>query len=405
MTGAAAEDLGAFLDDARVFLDGAVPRRTAGNVEWGVGSDRIGIMEEFGAEEERAFVARACDWQRAKYDAGFGWVTGPPAFGGRGLDLLHDLAFAELEAEYETPDSTPMIVGLGMVAPTILEHGPDPLRGDLLPRLYRGDLVACQLFSEPSAGSDLAAVATRATRDGDRWVINGQKVWTSWAYSADIGLLLARSNREVAKHAGMTMFVVDMNAAGVDVRPLRQMTGGSGFCEVFFDDVAIPDTRRIGDVDAGWATAITTLSNERAALSAKGSELPIPRLAQAVRRFGPTDDRLTSLGRLARDERVRALTSQRALEMMKAGEPPGPALSAGKILLSRGHRAASRLVQALMADRLLADEGEWGTFAWNEYVLGVPGTRIAGGTDEIQRNIIAERVLGLPREPRAAETS
>lgn len=396
------QTLAAFEAEARAFLDAAAPRRSADSFEWGVGPDRVGIMEEFGAEQERAFVAAACDWQRSKFDAGFGWITGPPELGGRGLSLVHDLAFAELEAEYEVPDGTPMIVGLGMVAPTILEHGPDPLRGELLPELYRGDIVACQLFSEPSAGSDLASVSTRAVRTGDGWIVNGQKVWTSWAYSADIGLLLTRSSPDAPKHAGMTMFVVDMDAPGVEVRPLVQMTGGSGFCEVFFDDVAIPDTQRIGEVDAGWAAAITTLSNERAALSAKGSELPIHRLAAAVRKLGATDERLVALGRLARDERVRALTSQRALEMMKAGEAPGPALSAGKILLTRAHREASQLVQSMMGERLLADQGEWGTFAWNEYVLGIPGMRIAGGTDEIQRNIIAERVLGLPREAKGA---
>jgi len=393
-------DLEAFAAVARTFLDSTRQPRSSEASDWGVGPDRIGIMEEFGAQEEQAFVAQACDWQREKFDAGFGWITGPPEFGGRGLGLPHDLAFAELEAEYDVPDGTPMIVGLGMVAPTILQHGQDPLRAELLPQLYRGDRVACQLFSEPGAGSDLAAVSTRSRRDADHWIVNGQKVWTSWAYSADVGLLLTRSDPDAAKHAGMTMFVVDMRAPGVEARPLRQMTGGAGFCEVFFDDVVIPDTHRIGEVHGGWAAAITTLSNERAALSAKGSALPVARLAAAVREFGPTDDRLERLGRLARDERVRELTSQRALEMLRAGDAPGPALSAGKILLTRGHREASRLVQSLLADRLAVDDGAWGTFAWGEYVLGVPGTRIAGGTDEIQRNIIAERVLGLPREPR-----
>jgi alkylation response protein AidB-like acyl-CoA dehydrogenase len=397
-------DLNSFRAEALSFLDLNAVRRSsdARDFVWGAGSDTVSLFEEPDADADAATLAAARAWRRACYDAGFGWITGPPEYGGRGLSAAHERAWHELERRFITPSPTAFNIGLGMVAPTILAHGNEPTRSRYLRSLYRADIVGCQLFSEPGAGSDLASVATRAERDGEEWIIEGQKVWTSGAHYSDIGLLLARSAPE-PRYGNLTAFVVDMHAPGVDVRPLRQMTGGAAFNEVFLTGVRVPDTHRLGEPGEGWRVALTTLMNERAAVGRSGTGgagiLSTARLVAMARHFGLTDDPLArqELADVYIRLAVARYTRLRAEGRRRAGQPPGPEMSMGKVALTDNLAAVARLVTHWVGPRLTADSGEWGTYAWAAFILGIPGMRLGGGTDEIQRNIVAERVLGLPR--------
>ena len=228
------------------------------------------MAEEKDRAEELLDVQAACDFRRKRFDAGLGWITGPKEFGGRELPGAYERAYNQLEAKYQTPNMGVFTIGLGMVAPTILAHASDRAKDLYLEKLYRGDLVGCQLFSEPGAGSDLASLQTRAVRDGDEWIITGQKVWTSGAHYSDIGEIIARTDPDLPKHKGLTGFIVDMKAPGVEIRPLKQMTGGANFNEVFFTEVRVPDDHRLGDVNNGWNVALTTLMNERATIGGGG---------------------------------------------------------------------------------------------------------------------------------------
>jgi acyl-CoA dehydrogenase len=257
------------------------------------------------------------------------------------------------------------------------------------------------------AGSDLAGIQTRAVRDGDEWILTGQKVWTSNAQYADIGEIITRTSPDKPKHKGLTMFVIDMKAPGVEVRPLRQMTGGASFNEVFLTEVRVPDSHRLGDVDEGWTVALTTLMNERASIGGGGVGLGgsgSTRLIEMARRFGLADDPIVrdKLMQVFVASNVARYTNLRAMAKIRAGQLPGPEMSIGKLTLTTNMRNTAELVGEILGPRLVADTGEWGTYAWAEYLLGVPGMRVAGGTDEVMRNIIGERVLGLPKEPQAS---
>jgi alkylation response protein AidB-like acyl-CoA dehydrogenase len=269
--------------------------------------------------------------------------------------------------------------------------------------MHRGDIVGCQLFSEPAAGSDLASLQTRAERDGDEWRVNGQKVWTSGAQYADIGEIICRTDPDAPKHKGLTGFVVDMHAPGIEVRPLRQMTGGASFNEVFFTDVRIPDDHRLGDVNQGWSVALTTLMNERASIGGGGGGGTVGsvRLVELLRHFGKQTDPVLrqKLADVYINAQVAKFTNLRAMAKIKAGGLPGPEMSIAKLSLTNNMTRVANLLSLALGPRLIADSGEWGTFAWSELVLGIPGMRVAGGTDEIMRNIVGERVLGLPKEP------
>lgn len=325
------------------------------------------------------------------FRAGYGQLAGDEA-----------KTFAALEREYEQPDLTAFGISLGMVAPTLKMFGSDEAKQTHLTALLRGDELACQLFSEPSAGSDVASLSTRADRDGDEWVVNGQKVWTSCAHLADLGLLLARTNGAVEKHKGLTMFLIDMRQPGVDVRPLRQMNGAASFNEVFFTDARIPDSMRLGEIDQGWPVALATLLNERASVSEANQGSPIDRLIELAKQMGVTDDALARQ-RLADayiHSRVASLTTDRAMAKVLAGHLPGPEMSLSKVALTNNLARFSAVAASVLGPKLIADTGEWGTYAWSEFVLTAPGLRLGGGTDEIQKNIIGERILGLPREPK-----
>jgi alkylation response protein AidB-like acyl-CoA dehydrogenase len=392
-----------FRSEAGAFLESNAKRRVKASQGWGEGSDEVGILAERTPEEDAAILAEGKAWRAKVFDAGFGWISGPEAYGGRGLPREYDRLWQGLENDYDVPGIGPFGIGLGMVAPTILAHAIEDVRRQYLASLYRGDTVACQLFSEPVAGSDLAGIQTKALRDGDEWVLNGQKVWTSGAHYSDIGEIITRTaTYPDSRHRGLTMFLVDMKAPGVEVRPLRQMTGGASFNEVFFTDVRVPDTMRLGDVDEGWTVALTTLMNERMAIGGGGvgSGMNLAgRLQALTRQMGVADDPRVrqQLADVLIRHSVARYTSMRAMAKMRSGQLPGPELSTLKLALTNNMQRMSALLASLLGPRLVADTGEWGTYAWNEFVLGVPGMRVAGGTDEVLRNIIGERVLGLPK--------
>jgi len=395
-----------FRAEATEFLEGRAERRPpVTEFVWGEGSDQISVFDERDRDAEAADAELARSWRRDRYDHGFGWITGPEKFGGRELPAAYEREDLAVEQEFRTPNMGVFTISLGMVAPTILAHAIPEVQDLYLNDLYRGDQVACQLFSEPGSGSDLASLQTRAERDGDEWVLTGQKVWTSGAHLSEIGEILCRTNPDAPKHRGLTAFIIDMRAPGVDIRPLRQMTGSASFNEVFLDEVRIPDTHRLGEVDGGWGVALTTLMNERASIGAGtggfAGLFSAPRLRATLEHFDCGDDAVLRdrAARLVSDFTVASWNSQRALDAIKAGGLPGPEMSTGKLALSNNLVAYSEWLADVLGPRIQADTGEWGTFAFSKLLLGVPGIRVAGGTDEIMKNIIAERVLGLPKDP------
>ena len=405
-------DLDAWRSEARAWIaERLAPRPVVdpdAPLRWGEGELSTAVFHNITDDEQRAMLDRASQYQREKCDAGYGAIAWPVEYGGSGLPRAFERAFRSEEAQFEAPDGTELFgVTVGLIAPTILTHGTEAQKDEFLRDLIRTEYFACQLFSEPGAGSDLAALATRAVRDGDDWVINGQKVWTSGARYSRFGELIARTDVDLPKHAGMTAFMVPLDAPGVEIRPIRQMTGGTSFNEVFFDDVRVPDSRRLGAEGDGWRVALTTLGFERGSsggggggMRAGGTWQQVIALAQHLER---TDDPVTrqALADLYIRIRMLALNGRRAQGRVRAGQTPGPEGSIGKVLWTQGMARMTEVVTGLLGPRLAADSGEWGTFGWTEHVLGAPGYRIAGGSDEIQRNILGERVLGLPSEPRA----
>jgi acyl-CoA dehydrogenase len=399
-----------FEKEARDFLDANATRKEAEKAfVWGEGSDKVAMFEEKDRDTELADVRRACEWRAQKFDAGFGWISGPAQFGGRELPHAYERLWNSLEGQYQVPNQGAFTIGLGMVAPTILAHGSDAAKELYLKAMYRADLVGCQLFSEPGAGSDLASLQTKAVRDGDEWIITGQKVWTTGAQFSDIGEIIARTDPDLPKHKGLTGFIVDMHAPGVEVRPLRQMTGGASFNEVFFTEVRVRDDHRLGDVNNGWNVALTTLMNERAAIGAGGgSGINLyARLIEMVRHFGLDADPIVrnELANLLIHQRVAGYNNQRAMDKIKAGQLPGPEMSIAKLAGTLNSLRLGAFISTVLGPKLIADSGEWGTYAWNQLILGAPGGRIAGGSDEVMRNIVGERVLGLPKDAGIDSTS
>lgn len=390
----------------RSWLTTVAPPRAEEVFVWGEGDPRLQIFLALSHDEEVAYLERVRAYRRARYDAGYGAIALPQEYGGAGLPSVYAVAFADEEREFAVPPSSEIIsVTTGLVGAAVSVFGTPEQRERFAKAFLRTDLLCCQLFSEPGAGSDLAGLSTKAVRDGDEWVVTGQKIWSSNAQFSDYGFLLARTNPDVVKQAGITAFLVPMDTPGVEVRPIRQMSGPATFNEVFFDGARIPDALRIGDVDAGWKVAQATLGFER---QSSGS---------GHRRKGGTADDLVALAQhlgVSKDPVVRqqladvyirtrlhAAMVARVARATASGDKPGPAGSLGKLLASDNLVRIGDCAAALLGSALVADTGEWGQFAWTEHVLGAPGYRLAGGTDEIQRNIISERVLGLPPEHRA----
>ncbi len=355
-------------------------------------------------------VPESRKWQKAKHAAGYTGITWPKAFGGQGLSPMHSIIFSQEQSKYHAPTGL-FDIGLGMCIPTLFTHGSPELIERYVAKALSGDEVWCQLFSEPSAGSDLAGIRTKAVRDGDDWIIDGQKVWTTNAHLSDYGIIVTRTDPSAPKHKGLTMFIVDMHAPGVEARPLKQMSGGSDFNEVFFTGVRVSDSHRLGAVGDGWKVSLTTLMNERLAVGGKPGHAPGYRDLMALAAGIETD---TGPAIAARDVRQRIaatyiadegikLTQMRALSALSKGEAPGPEQSISKVVVAKTMQEMAAFAMDLSeasgfvtgandADPRLAKlQGSY---------MASAGLRIAGGTDEILRNIIAERVLGLPGDMR-----
>ncbi|MFC6152836.1 acyl-CoA dehydrogenase family protein [Nocardioides yefusunii] len=393
-----------FVQRAHTWLASvAAPRTTR---TWGEGSDAVAVFENWTPEQEREETDRIRAYEQAKFDAGFTAITWDARYGGSNLPVQHLLAFRQAEAGYDVPKRTEMFpVTQQLVAPTVAQWGSEEQRDRYVAAMLRTDLIACQLFSETEAGSDLAAVRTKAvkeeTGEGVRWRLNGHKVWTSGAPVADIGIAVTRTDPTSAKHAGLTVFLVPMDAPGVEIRPIRQMTGGSSFNEVYLDDVVLDDAYRLGPEGQGWKVALTVLASERLDSGTLGLE-NADAAVDLARNIGRelTDLEKDKVADLVTRSYVQRLAGMRVLAAVAAGGEPGPEASVGKLLATDTMARTSEVARALLGADLTVDSGEWGRFAWTEHVLGAPGYRIAGGTDEIQHNILSERVLGLPREPR-----
>jgi alkylation response protein AidB-like acyl-CoA dehydrogenase len=384
----------AFRAECRAWLEANAPRRRE--------ADRSGVLSVFtpGLDSAEAIV-RAHEWQLRKAQAGWAGITWPQAYGGRGGTAMQDIIFTQEEARFDV-NAHVFTIGLGLAAPTLMLFGTEEQKQRWLPPMLTGEEIWCQLFSEPDAGSDLASLTTRAERRGDHFVVNGQKVWNSGAHYSRWGMLLARTNPDVPKTKGITWFVLDMEAPGVHVAPLRQMTGGAHFSEVFFDDVRVPVENAVGGVDNGWAVARATLLNERAMLGNVLTDAGITEglidLARATRRHGApaAEDPLVreELARVYQEAATLRYTGYRVLTAISKGGLPGP--EAGGIKLVMGD------LLARAAGLALELEGPAGVAAdsdWQFVFLGAPAMRLGGGTDEILKNVLGEMVLGLPREP------
>jgi alkylation response protein AidB-like acyl-CoA dehydrogenase len=385
-----------FRAEVRRFLDANAPRRVRGSGE--------GYRA---AQAAPGALERAKAWQAKKQAAGYAGITWPKDWGGRGGTPIQQVIYNQEEAGYRVPRGF-VEIGLGMCIPTLCTWGTPAQRQRYAPKALAGEEVWCQLFSEPAGGSDLAGLRTRAERDGDDWVINGQKIWTSGAHYADWGILVTRSDPTVPKHKGLTFFFLDMRSPGIEIRPIKQISGQSHFNEVFFSDVRIPDAHRLGPVGAGWQVSLTTLMNERLAVGdAPGPDFAeIFELARATElEDGPALADRAVRERLA-DWYVRSqglkYTKFRTMTALSRGETPGPEASIGKLVsASKLQDIASFGMDLLGMGGIMTDETAMPASAlFQQALLYSPGLRIAGGSDEILRNIIAERVLGLPADVR-----
>jgi alkylation response protein AidB-like acyl-CoA dehydrogenase len=382
----------AFRAGARSWLSAHAKLRSADT------APPVTLTEAF-SEEEQEHIRQSKRWQATLYDGGWAGITWPKEHGGRGGTPIQAAIFAQEQAAFDVPD-TIFAQGIGMGGPALMAHGSQAQKDRFLPPMLRGDEVWCQLFSEPGSGSDLASLATRAERDGDHWIVNGQKVWTSSAHFSDWGILLARTGEQSDRHRGISYFLLDMRSPGVEVRPIHQMTGGSHFCEVFFADVAVPHANLVGEINGGWAVTMTTLTSERTLISNLWEDR-FAKVYDLARQTSANTDPLLRQ-RLAqahiRSELIKYL-GWRQQTAMSRGTPAGPESSVAKLALS--------LLLGEIGDLIMALRGTAGTVTSDDphlryldsLFLGQWSSRIGGGTEQIQRNIIGERLLGLPREP------
>jgi alkylation response protein AidB-like acyl-CoA dehydrogenase len=356
-------------------------------------------------------------WYPTFADSGLVVAQWEPEYGGLGWDRTLARAAEQVLAPFHLPRLNPL--GLNLAAPALFAHGTEEQRLRFLPRIVRNDEVWCQLFSEPGAGSDLASLATRAERDGDNWVITGQKVWTTWAHLADFGVLLARTDPDVPKRKGITYFLIDLHQPGVEVRPLMHIGGEVDFNEVFLDGAIVPDTQRVGAVNDGWNVARATLSGERQMVSGAGSGgvdriggtgtrrlIRLAKERESAGLPGGWDDLhiRDSLVRLWCEEQIRGWTNDRIRAGLKAGLSPGPESSIGKVHGSELNQRIQRVAAEMLGAAGTAWEGEEGSYAESmpaetRGMLRSRANTIEGGTSEVNKNILAERVLGLPKEP------
>jgi alkylation response protein AidB-like acyl-CoA dehydrogenase len=352
-------------------------------------------------------MAAAKAWQARKAAAGYAQITWPKEWGGGGGTQMQSIIFGQEEAKYGVASGY-FQIGLGMCVPTVMAFADDDTKKRFVGPAVRGEEIWCQLFSEPSGGSDVAAARTRAVKDGDDWVINGQKVWTSGAHYSDYGIVLVRTNVDKPKHKGMTMFWLDMKSPGVDVRPIHQMSGGRDFNEVYFTDVRVKDSQRLGAVDDGWRTSLVTLMNERLAVGG-GAGIDYATIMKLARELqtekGPALADQAFREKLAdwyvQSEGLKN-TRMRTMTALSRGQTPGPESSIGKIIAANQLQDLSNAAVEMEDQYGIIDDGALSPLAaaFQSGLMSSAGLRIAGGTDEILKNIIAERVLGLPGDIR-----
>ncbi len=353
-------------------------------------------------------IAAARAWQKKKFDAGWACLHWPKEYGGRGATPIERVIWQQEEGVYAKLSGT-FIIGQGMIGPTLMAYAQEQHKRRYLPPLASGEEIWCQLFSEPVAGSDLAGLRTRAEKVGDEWVLNGQKIWTSGAQNSQYGMIITRTDPNVAKHDGLTMFFLDMKSPGVEVRPIRQINGQSHFNEVWFTDVRVPDHQRLGEVGMGWRVSLTTLMNERLSIGA-GMPTGFPELLDFCCEFDTGD------GLAIDDPAVRSklatwavrtsglkYTAYRSISALSKGQEPGPENSIGKLVAGSTMQEIATFALDLQGQAgVLMDPAQASAMArFQAMLMRSPATRIEGGTDEILRNIIAERVLGLPADMRA----
>jgi len=384
----------AFRAEARAFLDANAEPKKPG--------------ETFRTPDSvEGLVQVAKTWQAKKAAAGFAGITQPKEYGGRGGTTMEQVIYNQEEANYLTPTGV-YEIGLGMCIPTMLAYATEEQKQRYAPPAFRGEEIWCQLFSEPQAGSDLANLRLKSERDGDDWILNGQKIWTSGAHFCDYGVIVTRSDPSLAKHKGLTYFFVDMKSPGIECRPIHQISGASNFNEVFFTDVRVPDSQRLGDVGDGWRVSLTTLMNERLAIG----ERPPPGFEEA---FALAKEIELEDGLAIDDGGVRekladwyvngrgvTLTRFRSMTALSRGADPGPENSIGKAITGKMRQDIAAFGMDLMdaAGAIAEADNAPMRALFQEALLSAPSGRIAGGTDEILRNIIAERVLGLPQDIR-----
>jgi len=359
------------------------------------------------AKPESERLVRAKEWQAKKAEAGYAAITWPTEYGGLGGTPIQSVIYSQEESNFDVPGGF-FEIGLGMCIPTMMKWATkEQCDRYVKPALY-GEEIWCQLFSEPAAGSDVAGLRTKCEKDGDEWVINGQKVWTSGAHFCDYGIIVTRSDPTVPKHKGLTFFFLDMKTPGIEIRPIKQISGGSGFNEVFFNDVRVPDSQRLGDVGEGWKVSLTTLMNERLAIG-QGSGVDHAELLKLAR-----DTELEN-GLAIKDSNVREkladwyvqsqglkYTKFRTLTALSKGQVPGPESSIGKIVSGPKMQDLASFAMDIQGQGGVMQDVEESPMAGafqNQWV-GAAGYRIAGGTDEILRNIVSEQVLGLPQDIR-----
>jgi alkylation response protein AidB-like acyl-CoA dehydrogenase len=393
-------DVETFRQRAREWLEANARKRGSSEI-----AAQQGPSHEMGSPEERDYVTFAREFQAKLHDAGFAGITVPREYGGQGLTRAHQIAYTQEAAGYIVPVVNTL--GFGLFIPTLLAHGTEEQKQHWIVKVLRNEKIFCQLFSEPGAGSDLAGVQSKAELSQGEWILNGQKVWTSGAQIADIGGGPFRTDPTLPKHQGLSFFVVDMKHPGVTIRPLRQITGEAHFNEVFLDDVTVPESSLVGGIGEGWRVALTMLMNERLTLGGGGGgpqrrgggEGAILKLARELGSIDDKEIRDTVID-LFVQQRVLSMHGQRMAQDAK-GKPPGPEFSIMKLM---GTRIGSQITQ--LAVNLVGaggaaweDEDSLGR-KWTQQMLSSPAGKIAGGTDEILLNIIGERVLGLPQDPR-----
>ena len=354
----------------------------------------------------KSLLEAAAEWQKKKYDAGWAMIHWPKEFGGIGATPIERIIWAQEESKFNVPKGV-YEIGLGMAGPVMMEYATDEQKERYLPAMAEGKEIWCQLFSEPSAGSDVAGLRSKAVQDGENWIVNGQKVWTSGAHFSDYGILVVRHDPGLEKHKGLTFFFVDMKSPGIEVKPIKQLTGGSSFNEVYFNDVVIPDSQRLGEIGDGWKVAITTLMNERLAVG-DADGVDANEAFELAKKHNKDGEQLidnNAVRESIADWYCEASglknTKLRTMSALSRGDTPGPEASITKIVSANKLQAIGNfgMDSSDMSGMLMDEESDFIKFqmAW----MGAAGLRIAGGTDEILKNIIAERVLVLPQEARA----